>query len=222
MRQAMLAAVLALSVVPSVSCGRTMTATLTGIVQTGFDTNGEFGQPNSPLDGAPITVIYRYDTSLGTLFTSAGSEALTSPPALPITSVTIEVGKGEINFTPNRQAFVLVQFGNPDLLGFEATGETGFGFVEVDNDVFLNTSNSFHIYDEYDGPVTVKANLGINQFSTQDGFTGGGFVPSHVTIVTDSLPTGVPEPSTWSLMIFGFGGLGALLKRARGKATFSI
>lgn len=31
----------------------------------------------------------------------------------------------------------------------------------------------------------------------------------------DSLAGGVPEPTTWALMIVGFGGAGALLRRRR-------
>lgn len=38
---------------------------------------------------------------------------------------------------------------------------------------------------------------------------------SHVEYFGSSLPTGVPEPATWAMMLVGFGGLGAVLRRGR-------
>jgi hypothetical protein len=35
-------------------------------------------------------------------------------------------------------------------------------------------------------------------------------------------PGGVPEPSTWALMLVGFGGLGAMLRRRRGHAVLAV
>ena len=34
-----------------------------------------------------------------------------------------------------------------------------------------------------------------------------------------AVPGGVPEPATWAMMLMGFGGLGALLRRRRGLAA---
>lgn len=35
------------------------------------------------------------------------------------------------------------------------------------------------------------------------------------TVALDAAPGGVPEPASWTLMLLGFGGLGAMLRRAR-------
>ena len=44
----------------------------------------------------------------------------------------------------------------------------------------------------------------------------------HVGTVTFDAPTGaVPEPAAWSLMLVGFGSLGAILRRRRAAATFA-
>jgi hypothetical protein len=32
---------------------------------------------------------------------------------------------------------------------------------------------------------------------------------------------GVPEPASWALMIMGFGGVGALVRRRRNKSVFA-
>ena len=57
--------------------------------------------------------------------------------------------------------------------------------------------------------------------------TGGYDANSHGTIAMvqtfnqvdrSDLTAGVPEPATWALMILGFGGVGALLRRRRREA----
>jgi hypothetical protein len=42
---------------------------------------------------------------------------------------------------------------------------------------------------------------------------------SHIEYFGSSIPTGaVPEPATWAMMVIGFGGLGAVLRRRRQSA----
>jgi hypothetical protein len=37
----------------------------------------------------------------------------------------------------------------------------------------------------------------------------------------DNLAAGIPEPVTWGLMIVGFGGIGAMMRRRRALASFA-
>jgi len=49
---------------------------------------------------------------------------------------------------------------------------------------------------------------------------GGGPAPTRVASLTPPiLVSGVPEPGSWLLMILGFGGAGALLRRSRMRAS---
>lgn len=59
--------------------------------------------------------------------------------------------------------------------------------------------------------------ISSNQF-TLSGFTGGwsgygGF--SEVVALGSSAVSGVPEPSTWAMMLVGFGGVGFAMRRAK-------
>ena len=53
-------------------------------------------------------------------------------------------------------------------------------------------------------------------------------LPGEVGSLTDNsgrvavpIPGGVPEPASWALMIMGFGGVGALVRRRRNKSVFA-
>jgi hypothetical protein len=54
-----------------------------------------------------------------------------------------------------------------------------------------------------------------------DGGTGGQFLAPGTSAFQDFTTSagGVPEPATWGLMIVGFGGLGAMLRRKRAVAA---
>jgi hypothetical protein len=61
----------------------------------------------------------------------------------------------------------------------------------------------------------IDENLGLDPnsataFVTQVSFTGDGEFTGTMTAIT-----GVPEPSTWAMMIFGFAGLGYMKYRQR-------
>jgi PEP-CTERM motif len=57
-------------------------------------------------------------------------------------------------------------------------------------------------------PIVLGGNLAFNT-------SGTGFVESSCTVGCGGPPPGVPEPATWAMMLVGFGGMGALLRRRR-------
>jgi len=60
----------------------------------------------------------------------------------------------------------------------------------------------------------------VNLFE-QDIFTLDATHYAMVSVRIDSVTGGVPEPATWALMLMGFGGAGALLRRRRADALAS-
>lgn len=60
-------------------------------------------------------------------------------------------------------------------------------------------------------------------FILQDGITAnsGDFIVNNV-VVDPNAPTGVPEPAAWALMLLGFGGVGAAMRRTRKAALSSV
>ncbi|MBX3482254.1 PEPxxWA-CTERM sorting domain-containing protein [Phenylobacterium sp.] len=74
--------------------------------------------------------------------------------------------------------------------------------------VILGTANTTPNNLVYDGRVT----LGENQFFAF--FVGPGLAAEHdLTSLSFRVIEGVPEPGAWALMIMGFGGVGAALRR---------
>ncbi|MEW5683539.1 MAG: FxDxF family PEP-CTERM protein [Pseudomonadota bacterium] len=64
----------------------------------------------------------------------------------------------------------------------------------------------------------VELVLGADQKLVLKGTSGGNASYSGVITFMPTVTAGVPEPGAWALMILGFGGAGAVLRRARGQA----
>lgn len=84
-------------------------------------------------------------------------------------------------------------------------------------DYFLATGNDLGYYPGGDAIVTGSGPFSFRQLSANCGGrdTGDDFCGSVSYRVTyDYSPTdGVPEPSTWAMLIFGFGAVGAAMRR---------
>ena len=81
-------------------------------------------------------------------------------------------------------------------------GVKQFSVLDVDNLAVIN--NTLHMFRD--------------DFATGEGESSSGFV-DYVTINSSSFQGGgVPEPATWAMMLMGFGGLGAMIRRRRALA----
>jgi hypothetical protein len=87
-------------------------------------------------------------------------------------------------------------------------------FVQPANSYAVNASTRI---------VSVEVGVGSGWSKTFNGAV------DHVNVdfgtgaggVSTNFEAGVPEPATWAMMLVGFGGLGAVLRRSRRKATLA-
>jgi hypothetical protein len=106
-----------------------------------------------------------------------------------------------------------------------------FGFLPIST-TSVGTSPPYHV-------TSFGAGLGLTDFDVSDCCTHNSFsstgglkvvdfdsatVPIPTTLagdvkISDGGFTGVPEPGTWTLMLLGFGGLGAVLRSRRREAV---
>ena len=96
-------------------------------------------------------------------------------------------------------------------------------FIQTPNGNFseaLVTNGVFQAGFGFSYANTVCTGLGVNPCSqalvgNTPGATITGHITGQVSLNSDTLNGGVPEPASWALMLLGFGGLGAALRQRR-------
>ncbi|WP_296598538.1 PEPxxWA-CTERM sorting domain-containing protein [Phenylobacterium sp.] len=115
------------------------------------------------------------------------------------------------------------------LLGFDFS-ELFPGFEEVDLISALDLLASPDTADNLDdkelafdliGSFSDQVRTNGGTFGSVDTFSLVGFSTATAVGSGESSITLVPEPATWALMIAGFGGAGAMLRRRRARETFA-
>lgn len=174
-----------------------------------------FGLSADELNGAQFTSIFNVDTSYGTTATYNDGVELSS-------SV---IGHGVD--APIRSAYLTInnitfEFGGTENSGVTSRNDPGLGPTYSALGYFaapaLGTGLSSHVSswvnDYTDGDY---AALPIGR-SVPSPEGGGIYVINYATqgqLNVTSFSVAVPEPGTWALMIMGFGGIGATLRRRR-------
>jgi hypothetical protein len=51
---------------------------------------------------------------------------------------------------------------------------------------------------------------------------GNDFAVDDISLSTESIVNGVPEPSTWAMMLLGFGAIGWAVRRQRSRASLQV
>jgi hypothetical protein len=213
------------------ACAKVMTITYTGEVIYGVDTAGFFGAAGGSLDGLSYTARMVYDTSVGNHFQTATSDFLAGGEYEGLSVTPISIAELTIN---GKSVDITAQgLGTVDLLltGTPSPSLTVFAYQDLYNPYapfgsVPQTHILESIYPAAVGPdlTTPYEGDGTGPFSGDARFERweDGVVvtdafadlhPEHVSIQTG----GIPEPSSWCLMIAGFAGLGGAL-RLRGRA----
>lgn len=108
---------------------------------------------------------------------------------------------------------------------FNGSMITGLGSLTGANNLYYLTGPSF-----VDGSglgFTTAAGTNVNLFFQSSGAgsyrinTTGPFTSSFVTASSSAVVAAVPEPTTWAMMLIGFGGIGYSMRRRRKSAAIA-
>ena len=214
----------------------TYTGTITGGNQSSYDVTGVFGTPNAALGGLAYRVVYRIDDSLPGApfyFGPQGpnrdiSELLGGSSygiaAIPVTA-TITIGGVSVAIGGENASVDLQTFRNFQQTLHYVDGQVAA--LGAGNAAYVTEIATLFGSGGFLNSQDLRAPLDVDLTGFPAGQAGGGFSiyenngggyhwafgqlrAEHLTIATAGA---VPEPAAWSLMIAGFGLIGAALRR---------
>lgn len=215
LRTALAGAVLAAGI-SSAASAAIVTTTYEGTVIEGWDYAGLIGDAGTDFTGLSFTAVFVIDTSIN-LVTD------TSNPSKPLQKVDADLFGG----TPFVNAYILLNGETliiPSPASFGAL-VVGGGEVAHDTDNF-DTPAAFNFrlrsplvpanFDvEYDLLATDDFISELFLYSDATGDITDFYVALDINRAFNTVTGGIPEPTTWALMILGFGGAGAMLRRSK-------
>ncbi|MBU1378659.1 MAG: PEPxxWA-CTERM sorting domain-containing protein [Alphaproteobacteria bacterium] len=177
--------------------------------------------PGVASPGTGFTTVNTFDTVDG--ITGSGFEIKTppadgagSPPANSNPSGTpylavFDGGSATIGFSGPVKSFQF-DWGSIDSYNTLTIDSTGAEKIIVPGGNFINAANGDRVSPGTNGLFTVWGTEGETFQSIT--LTSSGYSFEIDNLATSSVP--VPEPATWAMMILGFGGVGATMRRRRG------
>lgn len=194
-----------------------MVAAFTGTVGTMTQTGaGLFAPPGASLTGDAFTAIYIFNsdavgvvTTPTSLDVRGGICCLVDPGPILDAFLTINGVTRELGHEPNKEPFdseirydagagtVFFQAGRNDSI------DSNLIFNMTGNGIPLSLSTPFTLTQDAGNSVYRWEDIGIGTDRAQ-------LIPTSLTVVRT-----VPEPATWAMMLLGFFGLGAALRRCR-------
>jgi hypothetical protein len=73
-----------------------------------------------------------------------------------------------------------------------------------------------------DGSTIYQVNLATGVLTNGVGYAGGLGAANGEAFLNESVTTGVPEPSTWAMMLLGFAGIGFMAYRRKAKPALMV
>jgi len=199
-----------------------MMATLTGATDFGgYDYAGLFGAPGASLAYKNVTLSFTYDTELGEPIVSDGQETVYGGAPYgttsPIIAASITIGDVTRALDLSYYGYANSYAGEwTSLFGRQATpGNVNSEFgVTVYHDAPGDLEGPFTVYAEGGGNLRLYKPDDYGELLAETDFYVGTLTVAYVG------PSGapVPEPSSWLLMIAGFGLAGAALRGRRALA----
>jgi hypothetical protein len=202
-----------------------MTATYSGLLKSGNDYTGIFLPAGSNLAGQAYVATFIYDTSKGTRFQTATSDSIfAAGGANPVIDSFITINGTTMHVS-----------GNYD--GYLQTDKTYTTFHRAEDRSIVNNVKYSNVI--YFQPANLSASFSLDRSVTLSNFFpyfhNTGFfnftsyqLPSNAIVQnvdglfadsgTYTVTGGVPEPTSWALLITGFGLTGAVLRRRRASA----
>jgi hypothetical protein len=230
----LLAGAALLAAVAAPASAKVMTATYTGVVGPMTD-GGDFGSwGDYAWTGTSFTAVYTYDTSQGSRYTDPYIDILFDP--VSITSATLSLGLMKYEFAtaaplPGKVGTAEIDRTGIPYEAFSFSHTTPTPTYQIDlNLKGFSGGLPYDLETPWSGPVTTPdayteedAFHLIYSSPTVNHYSWGALVPQWLTIAEvdttgggggggEPAP-GVPEPSSWILLLAGFGGLGAVLRR---------
>ncbi len=95
-----------------------------------------------------------------------------------------------------------------------AGNDNSIAFGDQQNSFYMNNFPGLNFNPLIDS--TYKVNLTVN------GLAGGAKSLDVVAQLGNGFSTAIPEPATWAMMLIGFGGLGAAMRRRRAQTAVAL
>jgi hypothetical protein len=195
--------------------------TFTGLTQAG-NANDALGLFSSggDLGNADFSLLFRIDTNLGTR--TGNTEIQTddghTPPVSPVEFARLTINGHTVSTGIGFADFYSAT--GDTVLDAQASGDTARGFEALEYHVDFTGVTS--IDQTFTEPTVGLLSLGLYQINNANNVVIESItLTSSSSITVDVAPadTGVPEPISWALMLVGFAGLGAMLRRRRALAA---
>jgi hypothetical protein len=216
------------SLVPAVADAATIvTATWTGIVRDGFDSDGNFGSVNADLTGSAFSLVFRYvlDEMVDASFPFDGYSSLYYngiDNRSPSSSVSLTI-KGATYRAYGTDSAAFSRGISPASRFSPATTDITYVINETDGDQFVaqftSTNQIFGTLDlgEKFSYAITDADRASQRWSIASRATSEGLLsldPYTLSqTIRDTSVAAVPEPATWAMMLVGFGAVGYASRR---------